>query len=465
MPVTHLIPSSPLPLVAAACVATALALTPGVSATAGAPPAPVAPPAPATAAASSSLVDRATAAGITWSSTPSWDVTAVDYDLDGDLDFSMSLHMRHAGELRRNNGDGSFTQVGVTGDPATTVMPRPTEQNGLVDRHACTWADFDRNGLPDLYCAAGRYASNRVKYEGINNELFLQRTAGSFVERATASGVDEPCQRGRHPAALDVNGDGWIDLFVGAQRERRKSSDPCNARSDHPYIEQSHVFVNRGVNGAGTWLGFRFGREWDVSKNNAGLRAAAAWDYDHDSRTDLLAMAFANKRAYLFHNTGTGFVEVSRAGPVRLPLFNGLALADLTGDGIDDLVFADNAGFGFRPGTASGIGSVTTRIGTVASNARGWSVAIGDINGDGRLDVYGLTRSAGSGGNPDDLVFVRTASGGWQRHVVPSAGGDASDVAAVPVGGRAQFLVLNGGNGEKKSPGPVQLIAWVGAGS
>ena len=86
---------------------------------------------------------------------------------------------------------------------------------------------------------------------------------------------------------------------------------------------------------------------------------------------------------------------------------------------------------------------------------------MGDINGDGLQDVYGLVASpVPGGGNPDDLVFV-ASTGGWQRHVVPAAGGDANDVAAVPVGGRAQFVVLNGDNDQGvRSPGPVQLIAW-----
>lgn len=440
----------------AAALTTAL---PTVASTAAGAPAPSAS---ASAAASPNLVNRAAAAGIAWPSTPSWDVVAVDYDNDGDTDFSMSLHMKNAGELRRNNGDGTFTRVAATSSPATTIMPRPTEQGGLVDRHGCAWADFDRNGLQDLYCAAGRYQSNRYKTEGINNELFLQGPVGTFREAATASGVAEPCTRGRHPAPLDVNGDGWLDLFLGAQKERSDAGDPCNREAGYPYNEQSKVFINRGAGSGGAWLGFRFGTEWNVSQDNAGNRVALPWDYNRDGRVDLLGATFPNKPSFLFRNTGTGFVEMARSGQVALPLFNGAALADLTGDGILDLVFADNAGFGYRAGSATGISTTTVRIGTVASNGDGWTVATGDINGDGRLDVYGQVAASGATGNPDDVVYVRQANGSWQAHVVPSAGGDANDVAAVTVDGRAQFLVLNGGNDEATTPGPVQLIAWIG---
>ena len=422
----------------------------------------------ATLAPSANLVDRAVAAGINWPSTPSWDLSVVDYDNDGDSDFSMSLHMRNAGELRRNNGDGTFTRI-ATGSSATTIMPRPSPQGGLVDRHSCAWADFDDNGLQDAYCAAGRYASNRYKDESINNELFRQTSMGVFNDTATASGVGEPCTRGRHVAALDVNGDGWQDLFLGAQAPRNDASDRCNSEADAPYNEQSKVFINQGPNAQGVWQGFRPGREWNVSQANTGNRLALPWDYNNDGRMDLLTATYAMRAAFLYRNTGTGFQEVARSGAVRLPLFNRASLADLTGDGVLDLVYADDTGFAYRAGTrtATGIGGIsgtTVRIGTVPSGGVGWGAAVGDVNGDGEPDVYGLVASANNTGNPADYVFVSndTTPPSWQRHEVPPAGGDANDVIPVTVNQRSQFVVLNGGNDEGETPGPVQLIAWSG---
>lgn len=406
------------------------------------------------------LVNRAAAAGLDLPSTPSWDVATVDYDKDGDMDFSVSLHMKNAGQLRRNNGDGTFTRVAFSSDPARTIMPRPNELGGLVDRHACAWADFDRNGLPDSYCTAGRYLENHYKAEAINNELWRQTSVGVFVDSATASGVGEPCTRGRHPAVLDVNNDGWPDLFTGAQLERADADDRCNDDPNYPYIEQSKVFINLGRTAGGSWRGFRNGTEWQVSQSNSGARLALPWDYNRDGRMDLLAGTFPGKPAFLYRNTGTGFKEVARSGVVNLPTFNGATVADVTGEGIPDLVFADDLGFAYRAGTSTGVSTTTVRLGTLPSGAVGRSVAVGDVNGDRRMDVYGLVGSATSIGNPDDYIYVSTSTGGRQVHTVPPASGDANDVAAITISGRAQFLVLNGGNDESENPGPVQLIAW-----
>ncbi|HRJ06242.1 MAG TPA: VCBS repeat-containing protein [Candidatus Saccharibacteria bacterium] len=408
-------------------------------------------------AASLQVEDRAVVAGITVGTTDSWDVGTGDVDGDGDVDFHVSLHMKNPGMLYSQNDDGTFTRTAFQ-----VVSPRPTPgytSKSYVDRHASVIADFDGNDLGDIYNSAGRYASNRVKGEDINNELFLQTAPGVFQDFATQYGVGEPCQRGRHVLATDWNSDGWPDLFIGAQVERAVT-DACDGYADHPYNEQPHVYINLGdPEQDGTWNGFRTAPEFNVSAKNTGVRMALEWDYNHDGRPDLLSLTFPNKKPTLLRNTGSGFVNVTS---LSLPYMNGAKVGDVTGDGIDDLVYGDNAGFKYREGTATGLSTTVRPLGTVGSNADGWTVALGDANGDGKLDVYGQVSGAtATAGNPDDILFMANASGGYQQHVVPSAGGDANDVEAIDVNGRAQFVVLNGGNDEATVPGPIQLIAFL----
>ena len=205
---------------------------------------------------------------------------------------------------------------------------------------------------------------------------------------------------------------------MGAVVERADPDDPCNTHANYPYNEQSKILINRRRGANGAWLGFRSGTEWNVSQPNSGGRLALPWDYNRDGRTDLLTSA---RRAWLYRNTGTGFAEVSRAVSVALPTFNGASIADITGDAIPDLVFADDTGFAYRAGTSAGISLTTVRLGPATSGGIGETTAVGDINGDGLQDVYGQVASpVPGGGNPDDLVFVASTAG-WQRHVVPAA--------------------------------------------
>jgi hypothetical protein len=413
------------------------------------------------AAASPELTDRAATAGITFPSTPSWDVCVADWNKDGRQDFHAVLHFNHSGALFAQNPTSGFTKL-----PANLVSPALTPGFGTkawVDRHACVWADFDGNGLPDLYNTAGRWQSNHYKTEGINNELWLQTAPGVFTDAATAAGVGEPCTRGRFVAVGDFNGDGLPDLFYGAQKERAVADAACDSQPTHPYNEQSKVYLNRGKGQNGSWLGFRTAPEYDVSLASVGNRGALTWDYNKDGKVDLFALFFPQQKPALYRNNGGSFTEVSRSGAVRLPAMTGVTLGDVNNDGIQDLVYADINGFAYLRGTATGVSTSPVRIGAaIPSSGDGHMVATGDINGDGLTDVYGQISSAATTGNPDDVVYVARADGTFAAYTVSSAGGDANDVAAVTVNGRAQFVVLNGGNAEKDSPGPIQLIAWAG---
>ena len=413
------------------------------------------------AAASPELTDRAAAAGITFPSTPSWDVCVADWNNDGKQDFHAGLHFNHSGALFAQDPTSGFTKL-----PANLVSPALTPGFGTkawVDRHACVWADFDGNGLMDLYNTAGRWQSNLYKNDGIDNELWLQTSPGVFADDADQAGVGEPCTRGRFAAVGDFNADGLPDLFSGAQKERAVVDAACDNQPTHPYNEQSKVYLNRGDDSNGAWLGFRAAPEYDVSLPSVGTRGALAWDYNKDGKVDLLGLFFAQKTPALYRNNGGSFTEMVRSNQIRLPAMTGATLGDLNRDGIQDLVYADINGFAYLRGTTTGVSTTPVRIGAaLPSSGDGLTVATGDVNGDGLTDVYGLVASATGTGNPDDLVYVARADGTFAAYTVPSAGGAANAVAAVTVDGRAQFVVLNGGNEEKDSPGPIQLIAWAG---
>jgi len=150
-----------------------------------------------------------------------------DYDADGDVDLYVTN--RGKNRLYRNQGDGRFEEV--------------AEQAGVADplwSLGAAWGDFDRDGWLDLYVCnyvqfddadmaadlgameyeiiAGAhtvpFTLNPSSFDPQPNRLYRNLGDGRFEEVAASAGVDNP--RGRSMAAtfVDLDGDGWLDLYV-----------------------------------------------------------------------------------------------------------------------------------------------------------------------------------------------------------------------------------------------------------
>lgn len=133
-----------------------------------------------------------------------------DYDGDGRPDLYVTNHLKPA-TLFLNLGGGRFEDVtaAVLGD-----------QTG-GDKHGAAWADFDNDGDLDLVQLTGAV-------EGVGEEpkrLFVNE-AGKLQDRAIALGVANPPGRTRMPLWIDLDGDGRLDLFQGAEARFDKLTPP-----------------------------------------------------------------------------------------------------------------------------------------------------------------------------------------------------------------------------------------------
>lgn len=122
-----------------------------------------------------------------------------DYDNDGLLD--LYLFKTNAGasadRLWRNRGDGTFDDV--------TARAGLSEQG---DGEAVVWADFDNDGWQDLFVV------NRSDFSPQKNRLYRNVGGTVFADVTSLAGV-AGSGSGQPAAAADVDGDGWMDLFVG----------------------------------------------------------------------------------------------------------------------------------------------------------------------------------------------------------------------------------------------------------
>lgn len=379
-------------------------------------------------------VDVAAEAGIATDSTKTWSAAPFDHDGDGDEDLLIGYHPIE--KLWQNQGDGTYVRV------AAEAWPEGT------DRHSCAWADVDRNGLPDVYCATGRGLRNKVKAAAADNELWLQAEPGTFTDVGTEWGVGDPCGRGRSVAFIDANGDEWPDLFVG-NHVSRSVEDPCDDGA-HPN-KSSKLFLNQG----GT--GFRHAPRWWSYGAGPGNRCIQVLDFNNDGWDDLFTCRGIGQTPRLYRNRkGAGFVDVTSRHPFGRRISDA-DVADFDRDGDPDLVVGTQAGFARHVNHRGRFSK--PRLLWRAPRGFGMAVAWGDADDDGDLDVYGMVGN-GADGNPPDRILLKTGST-WAPVRVPGAGGAADDVVAVDRFGTGptEFLALNGYNLVGK--GPVQLIRLI----
>jgi hypothetical protein len=230
-------------------------------------------------------------------------------------------------KLYHNNHDGTFSDVSDTsgvGKPEAKGM-------GVV------LADFNNDGWPDIAVANDSWP----------NFLFLNKHNGTFEDISLVSGM-AASEDGRYEAgmgidAADVDGDGWMDLYI-----------------THLDFELNRLYRN-SHDGTFTDETFR-SRIGNKAVLLSGV-SAKFLDYDNDGWNDILQLNGAmldNVSLYhgevsykepllMYRNLGKGeFDKVSDSlGPdfIRPIVGRGLAIADYDNDGDIDIVTNNRGDF------------------------------------------------------------------------------------------------------------------------
>ena len=147
-------------------------------------------------------------------------VAVGDYDNDGFPDLYVMGY--HRAILYHNNGNGTFTDVtfragvGMEGEWPTTAA----------------WIDYDRDGQLDLvvdnyiqwspqnnlWCGEKRPGYRAYchpdNYRGRKLSLFHNNGDGTFGDVSVKSGIGVPEAKGLGVVTVDLNNDGWPDIFI-----------------------------------------------------------------------------------------------------------------------------------------------------------------------------------------------------------------------------------------------------------
>ena len=311
-----------------------------------------------------------------WNDRPG--AVVFDYDRDGDLDFLVTAGGGSPNLLYRNDGDGSFTDVARQAG----VDAVDTHSTGAV---AC---DVDNDGYQDLYVAAWGNPNDGLDFRSPNDgnvdHLFLNAGDGTFRDvTSSAFGDAVNLRSATSPVCADVDGDGWVDIFVANLadddfRQFAVASHPGHYDAlyrNNGDLTFTEVAEEAGVRGTEIVMRdpggqpVRFGdpetgesyqgydpRVKDRMGNRVGeptsqAHAALFFDYDDDGDPDLW-VANDGDRLYVYRNDSEpgrlSFTPVSEAmGVDQVGAWMGFAVGDYDGDADLD-VFVTNIGYHAR---------------------------------------------------------------------------------------------------------------------
>jgi hypothetical protein len=280
---------------------------------------------------------------ISTGSTPA-SMNSADFNKDGKLDLvwqdsSFTLH------ILLGNGDGSFR----TGQS----IPLPTGIGGAI-----TIADFNHDGKLDLLVGGGAPQGQIGVFLGNGDGTFQPilysyfQAGGTNYATVVSFGV------------ADFNGDGDLDLIA---------TDALN----------DVIYVLLG-NGTGSFT------LKDTLPENGGAGQIFVADLNGDGHQDFVIHGNLGASATVFLGNGDGTFQpgVTYHGPDNI---SSLLLFDIEGDGHPDMVILDFAGgidilHGNPDGTFAPV-----PVGGIGNTGGMQLMAIADLNGDGILDIAGLS--------------------------------------------------------------------------
>jgi len=261
--------------------------------------------------------------------------------------------------------------------------------------------DVNNDSLPDLF-----FTGNQVA-----NKLYLNKGNFEFEDVTAQAGVGgDPDAWSTGVTMADVNGDGWMDIYVCQVHHRSKEG-------------HNLLYINDG-DGTFTERAQQYGLDFE------GLSTQAAFfDYDRDGDLDLYLLNHSVHSRDTFRRAWRRIIDAPRAGDKlyrqeasgrftdvteKAGIYSsvlgyglGLAISDINYDGWPDIYvgndFHENDYLYVNNGDGTFSDSLQRVIGHTSRSSMGNDVA--DVNNDGRVDIVSLDML------PGDLETYRQSGG------------------------------------------------------
>ena len=209
-------------------------------------------------------------------------VLFVDVDDDGDVDLYVANDST-PNFLWRNEGDGTFTEVGLQAQVAYGAMGHSQAGMGVA------WGDYDGDARPDMFL---------THFEDDYNTLYRNEGAGLFADVSVAAGLGRTSFHfvGFGTGFFDRDNDGDLDLLVAnghvyPQIER--------AGSGTTYAQPNQLLDNRGSR-----FELLLPSDGDSLGSAKVSRGSAIADYDNDGDLDILVTNLDDRPTLLRNDVG-----------------------------------------------------------------------------------------------------------------------------------------------------------------
>ncbi|WP_420153002.1 FG-GAP-like repeat-containing protein [Siphonobacter sp.] len=256
--------------------------------------------------------------------------------------------------------------------------------------------DFNNDGLADVY-----FTGNQVA-----NQLYLNKGHLSFENITQKAGVEGQGRWCSGVAVVDINADGWLDLYV------------CATVSKSPERRENLLYINQTCKPGGTPTFREMGQVYGVADSGHSTNAAF-FDYDNDGDLDLYVLTnemeperhpnnfhykhrdgSASNTDRLYRNEGTDpvlghpvFKNVSKEAGITIEGYGlGLNICDINQDGWKDIYvtndYISNDLFWINNQDGTFTDRSAEYLKHTSASAMGMDIA--DLNNDGQPEIIAL---------------------------------------------------------------------------